>query len=70
MGLPRYGHAFVTTGDYLEAGRMVGVIRMTMLKTWFSKRRWRKQHKADIRAFMRFQRERSALRRQAARVAH
>jgi len=38
---------------------------MTMFKTWFSKRRRRKQHKADIRAFMRFQSERAA-RRQAA----
>jgi hypothetical protein len=41
------------------------MIRMSKLKTWFSKRRRRKQHKADIRAFMRFQSERSA-RRQAA----
>jgi hypothetical protein len=38
---------------------------MAMLKSWFSKRRLRKQHQADIRAFMRFQSERSA-RRQAA----
>jgi len=65
--LPRYGHAFVTAGGYWKAGRQVGVIRMSMLKSWFSKRRWRKQHKADIRAFMRFQSERSALRRAAAR---
>jgi len=65
MGLPRYGHAFVTSRGYQSAGRSVGMIRMTKLKTWFSKRRWRKQHKADIRAFMRFQSERSA-RRQAA----
>jgi hypothetical protein len=47
---------------------MVGVIRMSRLKTWFSKRRQRKQHQADIRAFMRFQSERSA-RRQAAGYA-
>ena len=40
---------------------------MAMLKSWFSKRRWKKQHKADIRAFMRFQAERLA-RRQAAQL--
>jgi hypothetical protein len=43
---------------------------MSMLKSWLNQRRWRKQHKADIRAFMRFQRERSALRRAAAQLAH
>jgi hypothetical protein len=37
---------------------------MAKLKSWFSQRRWRKQHKADIRAFMQFQAERLA-RRQA-----
>ena len=66
MGLPRYGHAFVTTAGYQDAGRQGGVIRMSKLKSWFSKRRWRKQHQADIRAFMRFQSERSARRRAAA----
>jgi hypothetical protein len=70
MGLPRYGHAFVTTAGYSGAGRLVGVIRMSKLKTWFSKRRWRKQHQADIRAFLRFQSERSARRRAAAQLAH
>ena len=65
MGLPSYGHAFVTNDRYERAGCSVGMIRMSKLKTWFSKRRRRKQHKADIRAFMRFQSERSA-RRQAA----
>jgi hypothetical protein len=43
---------------------------MTMLKSWFSKRRLRKQHQADIRAFMRFQSERLALRRATAQRAH
>jgi hypothetical protein len=43
---------------------------MTRFKTWFSKRRSRKQHKADIRAFMRFQSELSARRRAAAQLAH
>jgi len=43
---------------------------MSMLKSWLSRRRWRKQHKADIRAFMRFQSERSARRRAAARLVH
>jgi hypothetical protein len=43
---------------------------MARLKSWLSKRRWRKQHKADIRAFMRFQSERSARRRAAAHLAH
>jgi len=42
---------------------------MTMFKTWFSKRRRRKQHKADIRAFLRFQSERSARRQAAAQTA-
>jgi hypothetical protein len=70
MALPRYGHAFVTGGRYQKAGRSVGMIRMAKLKTWFSKRRWRKQHQADIRAFMRFQSERSARRRAAAHPAH
>ena len=37
---------------------------MTKLKSWLHRRRWRKQHRADIRAFLRFQSERSA-RRQA-----
>lgn len=69
MGLPRYGHAFVTPWGYQDAGWMVGTIRMSRLKTWFSKRRERKQHKADIRAFMRFQSERTA-RRRAAQAAH
>jgi hypothetical protein len=45
------------------------MIRMAMLKTWLSKRRRRKQHQADIRAFMRFQSERSARRRAAERLA-
>jgi hypothetical protein len=39
---------------------------MSRLKSWFSKRRWRKRHKADIRAFLRFQSERSARRHVAA----
>jgi hypothetical protein len=43
---------------------------MSRFRTWFSKRRWRKQHKADIRAFMRFQSERSARRQAAAQVFH
>jgi hypothetical protein len=43
---------------------------MAMLKSWLSKRRLRKQHKADIRAFMRFQSERSARRQSAAQLAH
>jgi hypothetical protein len=43
---------------------------MAILKSWLSKRRKRKQHKADIRAFMQFQRERSALRQAAAQLAH
>ena len=43
---------------------------MTVLKSWFSRRRWRKQHKADIRAFMRFQSERLARRRAAAGALH
>jgi len=43
---------------------------MAILKSWLHKRRLRKQHMADIRAFMRFQRERSALRQAAARLAH
>jgi hypothetical protein len=38
---------------------------MSKLKSWFSQRRQRKQHKADIRAFLRFQAERRA-RHQAA----
>jgi hypothetical protein len=38
---------------------------MSKLKSWLSQRRWRKQHKADIRAFMRFQAERLARRRSA-----
>ena len=70
MGLPRYGHAFVTAGKYQKRGRSVGMIRMTKLRSWFSKRRQRKQHKADIRAFMRFQSERSARRRAAGLPAH
>jgi hypothetical protein len=36
---------------------------MSKVKSWFSQRRWHKQHKADIRAFMRFQSERVARRR-------
>jgi hypothetical protein len=43
---------------------------MAILKSWLRQRHWRKQHKADIRAFMRFQRERSELRRAAAALAH
>ena len=46
------------------------MIRMSKLKSWFSKRRQRKQHKADIRAFMRFQSERSARRQAASQFAH
>jgi hypothetical protein len=46
------------------------MIRMSMLKSWFSKRRWRKRHQADIRAFMQFQSERSARRRAAGQLAH
>ena len=69
MALPTYGHAFVTGRGYQNAGRSVGVIRMFKLKTWFSNRRQRKQHKADIRAFMRFQSERSARRQAAGRLA-
>ena len=46
------------------------MIRMSKLNSWFSKRRWRKQHKADIRAFMQFQSERSARRRAAGLLAH
>jgi hypothetical protein len=38
---------------------------MSKLKSWMRQRRWRKQHQADIRAFLRFQAERRA-RRQAA----
>jgi hypothetical protein len=49
---------------------MVGTIRMSMLKTWFSKRRARKQHMADIRAFLRFQSERTARRMAASQIAH
>jgi len=33
---------------------------MSMFKSWLRQRRWRKQHKADIRAFLRFQAERRA----------
>ena len=40
---------------------------MSILKSWLRQRRWRKQHKADIRAFMRFQAERLQ-RRQAAQL--
>jgi hypothetical protein len=43
---------------------------MSKLKSWFSRRRRRKQHKADIRAFIRFQSERSARRRAAGQPAH
>jgi hypothetical protein len=39
---------------------------MAILKTWLKQRKWRKQHQADIRAFMRFQRERVARRHAAA----
>ena len=39
---------------------------MSKFKFWLSQRRRRKQHKADIRAFMRFQSERVARRRAAA----
>jgi hypothetical protein len=46
------------------------MIRMSKFRSWFSKRRQRKQHKADIRAFMRFQSERSARRQAAAQLAH
>jgi len=42
---------------------------MTKLKSWMSRRRWRKQHQADIRAFIRFQSERTARRRAAALAA-
>jgi hypothetical protein len=42
---------------------------MAKLKSWFRQRRWRKQHRADIRAFMRFQAERLA-RRQVVRTLH
>jgi hypothetical protein len=40
---------------------------MLKLKFWFRRRRWRKQHNADIRAFMQFQAERLA-RREAAQL--
>jgi len=40
---------------------------MSKLKFWLRQRRWRKQHKADIRAFMRFQTERLQ-RREAAQL--
>ncbi|MDQ7247757.1 hypothetical protein [Dongia sedimenti] len=43
---------------------------MVKFKSWLSRRRWRKQHQADIRAFLRFQSERSARRRAAALHAH
>jgi hypothetical protein len=33
---------------------------MAKLRSWFRQRRWKKQHRADIRAFMRFQAERLA----------
>ena len=46
------------------------MIRMSKLKSWFSKRRQRKQHKADIRAFIRFQSERSARRQAAGQFAN
>jgi hypothetical protein len=41
---------------------------MALLKSWFSRRKLRKQHQADIRAFIRFQAERSARRRAAAHL--
>ena len=46
------------------------MIRMAMIKSWFSRRKLRKQHQADIRAFMRFQSERTARRSAAAYRAH
>jgi hypothetical protein len=42
---------------------------MSKLKSWFRQRRVRKQHRADIRAFMRFQAERVA-RRQVGQALH
>jgi hypothetical protein len=38
---------------------------MSKFKSWLRQRRWRKQHQADIRAYLRFQAERRE-RRQAA----
>ena len=42
---------------------------MSKLKSWLRQRRWRKQPRADIRAFMRFQTERLA-RQRAAQAVH
>jgi hypothetical protein len=70
--LPRFGHAVDIAGGYQDqtgkrvaGGRFGGDATMVKLKSWFRQRRWRKRHQADIRAFMRFQSERIARRRQA-----